>query len=227
MNAIPPGDLLVAEAVIGVISGTGSEAQTIPSRQRLLEGTGLVVPPPGGETVTSPAFARRAARELGELAGGWFEDDMSDVLELRDDLAGRALRQRLAAGGVTVAWDRPAHPYSWVAFTRDGWQAQAVGQFGDFHCIALARALTPDEALGPGGHARPRPAGPVDELLAAAAGRLPLSAMADRTGEQAPNVFDILLSGGGVTVRGGVRLASSAAGGAWRHYYIVRVNAKL
>jgi hypothetical protein len=105
---------------------------------------------------------------------------------------------------------------------------QAAGEPADFHCVALARPLQADAALGPGGHPRHQPAGPPPAMLAQAAPRLDEVAFPDESADQPENLYDAFWSGSGVAIKAGVRLRVDATGAepsdSPPYLYVIRVN---
>jgi hypothetical protein len=227
-------ELVAGESPIGTVpfSELGTTAAIdVPSRRRMLEGPDLVVTPPQGRRVEDPAVAEQAGRELGARLGGWFAGDLAPAIRLHDSLASDELRQLALATGTRLTLEAPRSAYYFAAFEEDGWTVQAAGEPADFHCVSLARPLTSEQALGPGGHPRPHPLGPPEERLREAAPGLPLDDLRDESGAHPDNLYDTYRSGPGVVVKAGVRLRldanGAAAGGPTPALYAIRINLDL
>src|SRR5207248_6094612 len=123
---------------------------------------------------------------------------------------------------MTVDWDDPATTLFWIAFEADEWLVQGTGQLEDFFCLSFGHFLTPEQAIGEGGHPRPHPLGPVQPIIARSAPRvLERNQLVDRAADHPRNVFDVYLTGPRVTIKAGVRAESGverSSSGASHHY---------
>jgi hypothetical protein len=228
MRALDAPEVVTGEGVIGPfrLGGAGvPPAVDVPTWDRILQGTELVVVPPRGRPVDDPATLRATADELGALLGGPFGsaggdgggdgDDrdggggLAAHLTLVDDLLSPEERAMYAGGGMTVGGPPAGPGISWLAAALDGgagggWRVQALGQPHRVHCVALLHELAEEAAIGPGGHVRARPL-PAAEALGDLTPAVDLSSLTDRSGDAEPNVADTVLEGDGVRIRAGVR----------------------
>lgn len=234
LKPLAANDWIEDETVIGLYSGSETEstsAMDVPSRDSLLQGVRLMAPRPGGAIVADAALSRRISDELGQQLGGWFAQDLTPYLQLHDSLLSREERDRFRQGGMTIPEENTKTAYYSLAFEKDGWRVQGIGELGVFHAVSLGRPLTQAEALGAGGHVIPRPLGSVESVISGAAPKIATRNLADRSGEHAPNVFDTYLVDQQVKVKGGVRMRLARGGEASSdvapYFYGIRINMDL
>lgn len=193
------------------------DAMPIPTVERLLHGTRLSIPAPRGETITGKLS--EALHQLEREFGGWFAEDLAPHVAFHRSLGSAEERESYRGGGMTISWDEPRDAFYSLAFMAEGWQVQAAGDAGAFHCVFLGRELPAAQAIGEGGHVQPRPIGPLAPVLREAAPRLDLARYRDRSAEHAANVFDVYLEKQGSQIKAGVRLARDG-----RYFYGARIQ---
>jgi hypothetical protein len=234
MRPVESSEIVEGESPIGAVPfaelGTAA-AIDLPSRQRMLEGHALVVAPPGGEIVEDAKLVAEVGEELARYLGGWFAADLSAFTRLHDSLATAELRAMAHGPGTTLTLESPRSSYYFVAFEEEGWQVQAAGESGDFHCVSFSRPLSAEDALGPGGHPRSLPSQRASDLVRAAAPEVDVDGLRDEAAAHPANLYDTYLSGRGVVLKAGIRLRVGAggapAGGATPCLDAVRLNLDL
>jgi hypothetical protein len=203
----------------------------LPSRQALLSGAPLTVPPVQGDPVEDPSLLTDLSEELAALFGGWFERGLQPFISLHRGFLSQDTREWLSAGGVTASPEAVDRAVYWLGFEMGPWAVQGAGEASEYHCLSIIHPLSEEEAIGPGGHPKPLPLGSVEQIWRQAAPRLcDGERLEDFSSAQlAPNVFDAYMTGPGVTVRGGVRRRAGprADRAGSRYHYTVRIDVVL
>lgn len=221
LKRLPSAARIGDETVVGVYPLAEEEsaaAMDLPTVERLLRGTRLTVPKPEGDR-TIRKDAGRIPSQLASLLGGWFAQPLAPFLELHDSLVSQRQRDELAAGGASIAWDRPQHAFYDLSFLNGEWQAQACGDLDALHCIFLGHLVDEPHAIADGGHPRAQPLGPSAALLAEAVPALDLRSYRSQLGSHAPNVFDCYLVHGNSKIKAGLRHSEQHG-----YFYGIRID---
>ena len=209
LQPLPLSERIEEEMVIGVypLSEVGSTATVnLLSRESLLKGTGLMVPGIEGNQLTNPRLVKRISKQLAKLLGGWFAQDITPYIELRDSLISQQVEDYYRRGGMTIQREKSQSAFYYLAFQVASWLIQAAGELNVFHCISLGRLLSQDQALQSGGQPSFRPLGSITPFISQATPNIKLHQLTDYSEEHPMNVFDTFLSDAGLTIKAGVRM---------------------
>lgn len=220
LRLLSPGERFDDEVIIGpypLAEEQTTASMPMPTVERLLHGTRLTVPTPEGDVAGRDPS--QAIFELEHWLAGCFEQpQIARWMTFHDSLVSSAQREQFGHG-MSIRWDKPRFGFYELSFARTGWQVQATGDPGAFHCVFYGHALAEQQALEEGGHPRALPLGAVEPLLQELAPALPLARLRNQKARHAANVFDAYLAASSITIKAGVRAAYDQ-----RYFYGIRIN---
>lgn len=171
----------------------------------LFQNTHVMAPILSHEPVPLPSYARQVNKELGELFGGVFQEDLSPYIQCYPSLVPESEKTRYQAGGMQINWDVPQESFYSIQLSLDTCHLQALGELGNFHCLSFAYLLDETELFDKDRNPTYPDINFIKSHFATYAPQVSLETLQEVSDRYAPNVYNFYFENENLVVKGGIR----------------------